>query len=197
MTGAREGASFDEAATALQPHMIAMFLRGARDGRRRPNVRAGRGVQLWVRVVRRVRRVYVRGCSERNRARRTGSAVGVSRPPRNPRPRVEPDVHRRVRAHAARRRRAGRGRVEAGAGRGESRRFRRGDGVGHRGGDAGGLGWRGLCVCVAPFAVGMAWYGRWGAGGGAGGRVPAGRGCGDGDGDGEAAASKFHLRSVL
>ena len=34
-------------------------------------------------------------------------------------------------------------------------------------------------------------------GGGAGGRVPAGRGCGDGDGDGEAAASKFHLRSVL
>lgn len=57
----------------------------------------------------------------------------------------------------------------------------------------GAVGWRGLCACVAPFALGMAWYGCRPGGAGAGadrpGRVSAGRGCGDGNGNREASSS--------
>ena len=196
MTGRREGGhSFDEAATALQLHMIAMFFPGLLGtGDLVTKVRAGRGVQRRVRVVPGVRRVYVRRRSGAHRLRRTRSAVDVSRPPRHPRRRVEPDVHRRVRAHAARRGNIGRGRVGSGAGRrGGGDVFRRGDRAAFAGAALGAVGWRGLCACVAPFAVGMAWYGCRPGGAGAGadrpGRVSAGRGCGDGNGNREASSS--------
>ena len=200
MTGAREGGhSFDEAATALQLHMIAMFLPGLLGTgdvvqRFGPDAvsnagcalylacagltyaavpgRTGYGerVPLWTfRVL-----LVILGLAW-NLTFIAGSALML------------PDG---VALDAA-----GSRRVQGAA---ESATFFAvGTASAIAGATLGAIGWRGLCACVAPFAVGMAWYGRWGAGGGAGGRVPAGRGCGDGDGDGEAAASKFHLRSVL
>lgn len=200
MTGAREGGhSFDEAATALQLHMIAMFLPGLLGTgefvqRFGPDAVSNAGCALYLACA---GLTYAAvpgrtGYGERvplwtfhvilvalglawNLTFIAGSALML------------PDG---VALDAA-----GSRRVQGAA---ESATFFAvGIASAIAGATLGAVGWRGLCVCVAPFAVGMAWYGRWGAGGGAGGRVPAGRGCGDGDGDGEAAASKFHLRSVL
>lgn len=200
MTGAREGGhSFDEAATALQLHMIAMFLPGLLGTgdvvqRFGPDAVSNAGCALYLACA---GLTYAAvpgrtGYGERvplwtfhvilvilglawNLTFIAGSALML------------PDG---VALDAA-----GSRRVQGAA---ESATFFAvGTASAIAGATLGAIGWRGLCACVAPFAVGMAWYGRWGAGGGAGGRVPAGRGCGDGDGDGEAAASKFHLRSVL
>ncbi|ACO63886.1 major facilitator superfamily [Micromonas commoda] len=200
MTGRREGGhSFDEAATALQLHMIAMFLPGllgTGDVVRRfgPDAVSNFGCALYV-VCAAFTYAAVpdaTGHGERvplwafhvlliilglawNLTFIAGSALML------------PDG---VVLDAAGSRRV-QGAAEA------ATFFAVGTASAIAGATLGAIGWRGLCACVAPFAVGMAWYGWSGAGGGAGGRVPAGRGCGDGDGDGEASASKFHLRSVL